>query len=97
MKPKMKIEAGEPVWINNPRWGWLPDECPLFERRFRSHGFALEFLNALCELDRARVTYSEVTPHCIAITTSNYAKGEWTPLTTTARELLAALTAEELS
>lgn len=92
----------DPTMILHPRWGWLCDEAPLFERVFDGkedetyldvvvgarpgdpgEAMALVFYELQFGVERS-----------VDVQISGLDIGDWTPLTTAARELLAALSAE---
>lgn len=93
----------EPTMILHPRWGWLCDETPLFERVFDRD--TETYLNVVVgavagdapgepmELVYYELQYG-VERQDLSVQTSGLDIGDWRPITTAARELFAAFIAE---
>jgi hypothetical protein len=89
-----KKQDGEPTWVKHPVHGWLPDECPLFEdpRYARGGMWGNYALNELYAFDG---NYAPLDANIVSLgLMGSWPDGNIVPLTTAARDLLAALKAE---
>lgn len=81
-------------WVNHPRWGWLPDEAPLFEALFRRDAPELRVAVEVEERHFIRMADAEGRSMGFLCCNTIDSSAPYVPLTTAARELQAALRAE---